>query len=87
LKLLDTRKEARTILEAGAAKLAQTVVDTDDAGIALRTLGKLDVVPDDRAGHSIGAGVTIIIGQPGQPLELPVFDVTPQTDPHTPDAA
>jgi len=31
--LLDTRKEARTILESGASKLAQTVVDTDDAGV------------------------------------------------------
>jgi hypothetical protein len=49
LALLDTRGEARTILESGAARLAQTIVETDDAGIALRALGKLDVVRDDRA--------------------------------------
>lgn len=61
--LLDTRKEARTILESGAAKLADTVVNTDDAGIALKALGKLDVVRDDRDGSST-VGPIIVIGSP-----------------------
>jgi hypothetical protein len=77
LKLLDTRKEARMILDSGAAKLAQTVVDTDDASVALKTLGKIDVVPDDRGGGGGGDRVTIIIGQPGAPVGLPVIDVRP----------
>lgn len=87
LKLLDTTKEAAVILKSGAAKLAQTVVDTDDPAIALKALGKLDVVRDDGAGHSIGAGIVINIGMPGKPLDLPVIDVTPKP-PTTPlDAA
>lgn len=49
LQLMDTRPEARVLLEAGAVKLAQTVVDTDDPSVALKALGKIDVVRDDRA--------------------------------------
>jgi ParB-like chromosome segregation protein Spo0J len=80
LALLDTRTEARMILESGAAKLAQTVVDTDDAAIALKALGKVDVVRDDAHGGG-NNNVVLLIGQPGQPipegLEPPVIDVTP----------
>ena len=76
LKLLDTTEEARLIMKSGAAKLADTVVNTDDAGIALKALGKLDVVRDESGG--VGIGVTINIGQPGQPVTLPVIDVTPR---------
>jgi ParB-like chromosome segregation protein Spo0J len=61
LQLLDTRAEARQILESGAARLAATVAATDDAAIALKALGKLDVVRDDRD-SSHDSGVTIILG-------------------------
>lgn len=91
LKLLDTRKEARTILESGAAKLAQTVVDTEDAAIALKTLGKLEVVADDHARAS-NSGITINIGMPGAPIALPVIEmsmvpVRPALEPAADDAA
>src|SRR5688572_29019749 len=56
LMLLDTRKEARTILESGAARLADTVVKTDDAAIALKALGKLNVVRDDREANAGSIG-------------------------------
>jgi hypothetical protein len=83
LALLDTRKEARTILESGAAKMAQTVVDTDDAAIALKALGKLDVVREDT--HAGGnTNFLLVVGQPGQPtppeLEPPFIDATASGD-------
>lgn len=79
LALIDTRTEARMILESGAAKLAQTVVDTDDAAIALKALGKIDVVREDANGGST-QNFVLAIGQPGfvpAELEPPVIDVTP----------
>ena len=82
LALIDTRAEARMILESGAAKLAQTVVDTDDPAVALKALGKVDVVREDAHGGS-NNNVVLLIGQPGQPvpagLEPPAIDVTPLT--------
>jgi hypothetical protein len=62
LALLDTRKEARAILESGAARLADTVVKTDDAGIALKALGKLDVVREDREGSGAHIGPIVVLG-------------------------
>jgi hypothetical protein len=62
LAMLDTRKEARTILESGAARLADTVVNTDDAAIALKALGKLDVVRDDKSGADGGDAIVISLG-------------------------
>src|SRR5262245_57381227 len=66
LQLLDTRSEARTILESGAARLADTVVRTTDAGIALKALGKLDVVRED--GTPAGPQVMIVLGASVDPL-------------------
>ncbi len=66
LRLLDTRQEARTILESGAARLAQTVVDTDDAAIALKTLGKLDVVRESDGRGDVR--VALIVGSPEAPI-------------------
>lgn len=77
LRLLDTRQEARMILESGAAKMADTVVNTKDAGIALKALAKVDVVRED----SQAAGNTnfiVVVGQPGQTspqLEPPVIEL------------
>ena len=89
LRLLDTRKEARTILESGAAKLADTVVNTDDAGIALKALGKLDVVREDKEGDQTIGPVTIVGGpriefvafQPGDRIvvsPVPTFGGPPE---------
>jgi ParB-like chromosome segregation protein Spo0J len=66
LQLLDTRNEARTILESGAARLADTVVKTADAGIALKALAKLDVVREDAA--PAGPQVMIVLGASVDPL-------------------
>ena len=71
LSLLDTRKEARAILESGAARLADTVINTDDAGIALRALGKIDVVRDDKADQGARTRVFISVGMP--PPGCPLF--------------
>ena len=76
LQLMDTRPEARALLEAGAARLAETVVDTNDPAVALKALGKLDVVRDDREGGG-GSNILIAIGQPGAPLEPPVLTIGP----------
>ena len=65
----DTREIARKRLEAGALKLARTVANTKDAAVALKTLGKLDVVREDQAGA--GTSVLIAIGQPGSALAPP----------------
>jgi ParB-like chromosome segregation protein Spo0J len=69
LQLLDTRSEARTILESGAARLADTVVKTADAGIALKALGKLDVVREDTAPS--GPQVMVVLGATIDPLQPP----------------
>jgi len=66
LQLLDTRSEARTILESGAARLADTVVKTTDAGIALKALGKLDVVREDAT--PAGPQVMVVLGGSVDPL-------------------
>jgi hypothetical protein len=71
----DTREIARRKLEAGAMRLVQTVVETQDAGVALKALGKLDVVREDQAGA--GNTVMIAIGQPGQQLAPPVITLSP----------
>jgi hypothetical protein len=78
LALIDTRKEARMILESGSAKLAQTVVDTPDGKVALQALGKLDVVREDAHGGG-NSSFVLVVGQPGlvpSELEPPVIDVT-----------
>jgi ParB-like chromosome segregation protein Spo0J len=78
LALLDTRTEARTILESGAAKMADTVVNTKDAGIALKALAKVDVVRDDAHGGG-NSNFVLVIGQPGNvppELEPPMIDIT-----------
>jgi ParB-like chromosome segregation protein Spo0J len=72
LALMDTRKEARTILESGAVTLAQTVVDTNDAGIALKALGKLDVVREDRGDQT---NIAILMGTPEHPSEPPIITI------------
>ncbi|HEU5256531.1 MAG TPA: helix-turn-helix domain-containing protein [Vicinamibacterales bacterium] len=66
LQLLDTRSEARIILESGAARLADTVVKTADAGIALKALGKLDVVREDSAPG--GPQFTVVLGATVDPV-------------------
>lgn len=60
LQMVDTRQAARVILESGAAKMADTVVNTKDAGTALKALGKLDVVRED----SRGAGNNVLVVVP-----------------------
>jgi len=69
LRLLDTRSEARTILESGAARLADTVVKTADAGVALKALGKLDVVRED--GTPAGPQIMVVLGAAIDPLQPP----------------
>lgn len=71
----DTRDLARAALEAGAVKLAQTVVKTKDSAVALKTLGKLDVVREDQAGA--GTNILIAMGQPGSALEPPAISISP----------
>jgi hypothetical protein len=76
---IDQRPVARMILEAGSPKMAQTVVDTDDANVALKGLGAIDVVPRDNGGYG-HTNVLVVVGQPGAvppELEPPVIDVTP----------
>ena len=66
-QFVDGRELARKRLEGGAVRLAETVVRTKDAGVALKALGKLDVVRDDQATGN--TNVLIAIGQPGQPSQ------------------
>ena len=65
----DTRDLARKRLEAGAERLAQTVVKTKDSAVALKALGKLDVVREDAQAGNVQ--VAVMIGQPGQSLAPP----------------
>jgi ParB-like chromosome segregation protein Spo0J len=73
LQLLDTRSEARTILKSGAARLADTVVKTADAGVALKALGKLDVVREDATRAE--SQVVVMLGATRDPLAPPESDV------------
>lgn len=70
-ELEDSREEARALLEAGASQLAQTVVNTKDAAVALKALGKIDVVRDDAVPG--GSSLTVMIGG----LEPPVIALSP----------
>jgi hypothetical protein len=69
LALLDTRKEARTILESGAARMATNVVDNGDPDLHLKALAKLDVVREDREGAGVNVGPIVIIGAPAQQFD------------------
>jgi DNA-binding CsgD family transcriptional regulator len=68
-KWADSRPIARRLLERKADKLARTVINTKNADVALRALGKLDVVREDQQ-HS--ASVTVMVGINGAPLASPV---------------
>lgn len=67
----DTRPLARRLLEARATQLAQTVVKTKNADVALRALGKLDVVREDQV--SSGNQMVVVLGTGVQQLEPPVL--------------
>jgi hypothetical protein len=74
----DGRELARKRLEGGALRLAETVVRTKDAGIALKALGKLDVVREDA--QSGGNQMVVMLGSQDAPLSPPaitVLDVSP----------
>ncbi|MPZ20148.1 MAG: helix-turn-helix domain-containing protein [Luteitalea sp.] len=73
----DHRELARKRLEGGALRLAQTVVNTKDAGVALKALGKLDVVREDAAQG--GNSLVVLLGSEAAPLQPPTLsaiDVT-----------
>lgn len=72
-KFMDSRELARKRLEGGALKLAQTVVNTKDSTVALKALGKLDVVREDQAGA--GNNVVVVMGQADRPLDPPVIEI------------
>src|SRR5262245_36867905 len=61
---VDGRPEARMILEAGAPQLAETVLSTKDGAVALKALGKLDVVREDASGGG-NHNFVLVVGQPG----------------------
>lgn len=75
----DVRPLARRLLESRAVKLAETVVKTKDAGVALKALAKLDVVREDAApgGNQVmvvlGATVDPLTGKALSPSVSPVF--------------
>lgn len=72
---LDTRADARALLEASALEMAESVVTKGDPALHAKMLGKLDVVRDDKPQSGVDSGVVVIIGQPGQPVGLPVMPV------------
>jgi hypothetical protein len=66
---VDTRPIARRLLEAGSIKLAQTVINTKNTETALKALGKLDVVREDK--QEGGNQLVVMLGSGGGPLEPP----------------
>ncbi len=81
----DKRILARILLESSALALVETLVNTDDPSIALKTLKALNVVEDT---PETEARVTVALGSPFQnerhpalkppsfsEMELPVLDV------------
>jgi len=70
----DSRPFARTLLDANAAAIVQSILDgMKGASLAEKTklLGKLDVVRDDHQQSSSGSNVVICIGSPELPLLAP----------------
>lgn len=65
----DSREIARRRLEASALKLVETVAATKDSAVALKALGKLDVVREDQAQG--GNQLVVLMGTPDQPLSPP----------------
>lgn len=72
---VDTRPIARKLLEAGATKLVETVINAKDASTALKALGKLDVVREDQA--QTGSQVVVMIGSQDSPIEPPIIEIAP----------
>ena len=68
----DSRPEALALLQGSALQLAATVAETTDPGVALKALGKLDVVRDDHHREAGEGRVIIIVGTPAAPIALPV---------------
>ena len=59
-KYMGTLLSAKKTLESGARKLAETVVNTEDSSLALKALGRLNVVNDTPD----NGGIQVIIGSP-----------------------
>jgi DNA-binding NarL/FixJ family response regulator len=64
-KYMGTLLSAKKTLESGARKLAETVVNTQDSSLALKALGRLNVVNDmlDQG------GIQVIIGSPSNMVD------------------
>lgn len=75
----DTRPLARRLLEARATTLAQTVIKSKNADVALRALGKLDVVREDTV--TGGNTMVVVLGSNAQQLEPPALGTTSRSLP------
>ena len=64
-KYMGTLLSAKKTLESGARKLAETVVNTQDSSLALKALGRLNVVNDTPD----NGGVQVIIGSPSNMVD------------------
>lgn len=67
----DSREIARKRLEASALRLVETVAATKDSAVALKALGKLDVVREDQAQG--GNQLLVMLGTMDQPLSPPAL--------------
>jgi predicted XRE-type DNA-binding protein len=64
-KYMGTLLSAKKTLESGARKLAETVVNTEDSSLALKALGRLNVVNDTPD----QGGIQVIIGSPSNMVD------------------
>ena len=64
-KYMGTLLSAKKTLESGARKLAETVVNTQDSSLALKALGRLNVVNDTPD----NGGIQVIIGSPSNMVD------------------
>jgi len=64
-KYMGTLLSAKKTLESGARKLAETVVNTQDSSLALKALGRLNVVND----MPDQGGIQVIIGSPSNMVD------------------
>lgn len=72
----DTRGLARRKLNSGALEMTERLIKDAPPDVILRTLGKLDVVRDDKQNGDTG-GVTIYIGTPdASPESMRPPDIT-----------
>ena len=74
----DDRHLARRYLEANTLRAAKTVLKSRDGNVALKLLGKMDIVREDAVNG--GNNMVVVLGSNAETLLPPAINITPKSD-------